>query len=200
METNLDWRMWIGNKFRIAIPCRLCRTFSDPFCQSRRNNHLCPIHTHNCYCCRRRCHRSSNSVIHIWRSTFVWRGPNTCKPCNICIPFFSLQEQAKARSQLTSGGGASQQLWPCRQPQQSEELTTAISAIPIARAVIVVIIAVLVAFPIRRAALAAFFGTFLYLGFAIFAFALRADDIVERATFCEIRVFFTFRRRGKCSK
>jgi hypothetical protein len=51
---------------------------------------------------------------------------------------------------------------------------TAISAIPIARAVIVVIIAVLVAFPIRRAALAAFFGTFLYLGFAIFAFALRA--------------------------
>ena len=92
METNSELRY---------TPCRLCSTFSDPVCQSRRNNHLCPIHTHNCCCCRRRYHRSSKPVIRIFVSTFVWCGPNTCKPCNIYIPFFSLQEQAKARSQLT---------------------------------------------------------------------------------------------------
>jgi len=52
--------------------------------------------------------------------------------------------------------------------------STAISAIPVARAAIVVIITVLVAFPVRSTALAGFFGTFLYVGFTIFAFALRA--------------------------
>ena len=64
--------------------------------------------------------------------------------------------------------------------QQQCKLTTAIPAIPIARAVIVVVITVLVAFPTRRTALAVFFGTLLYIClFTIFAFALRADDIVH---------------------